>query len=142
MTYSPMKANVPIGCFGSPSGISDMRRSWAGGRPPAGGESGRPGSPALGCGRVRLARGLTEAEADPAHRLDALRLALPGELAPQIPDVDVHHVALGIEVHVPHLLEQRGPPDDLFGMEEEVLQQLEFLRREIEPLVLHRSEER
>ena len=48
----------------------------------------------------------------------------------------VHHVALRIEVHVPYLLQERGPADDLLRMEQEVLEELELLRREVERLVV------
>ena len=54
--------------------------------------------------------------------------------------MDVHHVAFGIEVHVPDLLEQRGAADDLVGMEEEVLQELELPRREIEGVAVDRGD--
>ena len=49
----------------------------------------------------------------------------------RFPDVHIDHVALRIEVHVPHLLEQGGTPDYLLGVEEEVLQELELLGSEI-----------
>ena len=55
------------------------------------------------------------------------------QLPAEIPHVHVHHVALRIEVHVPYLLQERGPADDFLGVEQEVLEELELLGREVEP---------
>ena len=43
------------------------------------------------------------------------------EFSPEVADVDVHDVALRIEVHVPDLLQELGPPNNLFWAEEEML---------------------
>ena len=51
--------------------------------------------------------------------------------------MDVHHVALGIEVHVPDFLEQRRASDHFVGVEKEVLQELEFLGGEVHGLARH-----
>ena len=45
----------------------------------------------------------------------------------------VHHVALGIEVHVPDFFEQLSSPNYLSGVEHEVLQQLKLPGGEVEP---------
>ncbi len=52
----------------------------------------------------------------------------------------VDHVALGVEVHVPDFLQERGTTDHFFRVEEEVLQQLKFLRRQVEDLVVDRGD--
>src|SRR5262245_51723245 len=49
--------------------------------------------------------------------------------------MDVHHVALRIEVHIPYLLQQRGASHDFLGMEHEVFEELKLLRRDVERLV-------
>ena len=48
----------------------------------------------------------------------------------------IHHIALRIEVHVPHLFEELGAADDFLGVQEEVLEELEFLVGQVERLVL------
>ena len=51
--------------------------------------------------------------------------------------MDIDHVAIGVEVHVPYFLEEGRAPNDLLGMEQKVLEQLKFLRREIQSLIVH-----
>ena len=79
---------------------------------------------------------LTEISVEQARELiqqHPYYLSLNGltELPPEVADVDVDHVAFRIEVHVPDLLEQGRAPDHLFGVEQEVLEQLELLGRQI-----------
>src|SRR5690606_36625646 len=60
-----------------------------------------------------------------------------GEFPPQVAHMYVDDVALGIEVHVPHLLEQRGAPHDFLRMQQEELEELELLGRERDLGVVH-----
>ena len=75
-----------------------------------------------------------QAETDASHRVDQLLLRRLFELAPQVADVHVHHIALRIEMQIPHLLQQLSAPDDLLRAKQEVLQQLELLRAQLELL--------
>ena len=80
-----------------------------------------------------------QAEAHAAHRREQRLARRLGQLPPEVADVHVHHVALRVEVHVPYLLQERGPPDDLLRVEQEILQQLEFLGRQVERFPVHRD---
>jgi hypothetical protein len=46
--------------------------------------------------------------------------------------MDIDHVRPRIELQAPHLFEELGASHHLLGMEQEMLEQLEFARREIE----------
>ena len=46
----------------------------------------------------------------------------------------VHHVAFGVELHIPDLLEELRPAEHVLRPEHEVLEQLKLLGRKIEPL--------
>ena len=54
--------------------------------------------------------------------------------------MDIDHVAIRVEVHVPNLLEERRTANDFLGAEQKVLQQLKFLGREIQSLIVHHYE--
>ena len=56
---------------------------------------------------------------DGVNQLDPRRLS---QLAAQIPDVDVHHIALRVEVQVPHFFKEIGPADHVLRAEEEVFE--------------------
>src|SRR5262249_54781433 len=101
-------------------------RAWsARSGPRARGGANTSGDP----GRTRF----LEREPDAANRLQHAVAPAVLELAAEVPDVDIHHVALRIEMHVPHLLQQLGAADHLSGMKQEVLQQLEFARCQVQP---------
>jgi D-alanyl-D-alanine carboxypeptidase/D-alanyl-D-alanine-endopeptidase (penicillin-binding protein 4) len=78
-----------------------------------------------------------QAEADAAHRLQQRLAGGAGQLAAEVAHVHVHHVALRVEVHVPDLLEQGGAAHDLLGVQQEVLQELEFLGGEVQRAIGH-----
>src|SRR5256885_2025612 len=77
-----------------------------------------------------------EPEPDAPHGVEQLELRGLLQFAAKIAHMDVHHVALGVEVEIPHLFEQLGAPDHFLRPEQEMLEQLEFLRRELELLAL------
>src|SRR5213080_4622364 len=77
-----------------------------------------------------------EPEPDAPHGVEQLELRGLLQFAAKIAHMDVHHVALGVEVEIPHLFEQLGAPDHFLRPEQEMLEQLEFLRRELELLPL------
>src|SRR5262245_12841965 len=87
--------------------------------------------------RVRRARRLRTAwrlsgpqdEPDAADRVQDAGLA---ELASQVPDENVGHVGLGVEVVAPDLLVQPLAGDHLAGMAHEDAEQLELPSRELE----------
>src|SRR5216117_3347258 len=72
-------------------------------------------------------RGL-EPEPNAPHSVEQLKLRGLLELAPQIAHMDVDDVALGVEVEIPHLLEQLGAPDHLLRPEE-VIRRTELLEK-------------
>ena len=95
--------------------------------------------------QLRLRRGVVgaaivhEAEAHAANSLQERLTRHPRQLPAQVPNVDIHDVAPGVEVHVPHLLEERGTVDHFPGVEHEVFEELEFLGREIQPPIANRG---
>src|SRR5204862_2465764 len=113
---------------------------------PSRGATLRPSSPqtaAPACGaavrsRLRSIRCL-QAEPHAADRLDQLVAGRLAELSPEVADMHVHHVALGIEVHVPHFFQQFRAAHYFLRMQQEMLQQVEFLGREIKTLAVDAS---
>src|SRR5690348_16693073 len=88
--------------------------------------------------RLVLSAAAAETEAYAADgRQERLARCSP-QLSAQVPDVDIHNVALGIEMHVPHFLQKRGTADDLPRMKHEILEELELLRREVQGLLVER----
>ena len=65
-------------------------------------------------------------EADAAHGVQDPRLAVGLELAAQVADEDVGHVRAGIEGVAPDLLVQAAAVEDLAGVAQEELEQLEL----------------
>ena len=110
-------------------GPAEMKRSAAPGRSSARGGDQTAADP----GRVLAA---AEAEAHAAHRGQERLARRLRQLPAQVPHVHVHHVALRVEVHVPYLLQQRGPAHDLLRVQQEVLEELELLRGEVEALIV------
>src|SRR5690242_946593 len=113
-------------------------------RPPLQGAAPRPSSRRTGpptsvvtSGSLFFSVRRLQAEADTPHGLNQLELGRVLELTAQIAHMHVDDVALGVEVQVPHLLEQVGAADDLLGAQQEVLKQLELFGRELELLSLH-----
>src|SRR5215831_15361245 len=89
---------------------------------------------------VPIAPASEEPEAHPTHRAEQRLTRRAGQLPAQIPHVDVHHVAFRIKVHVPHLLEESRTANHLPGMEQEMLEELELLGRELQRAVGNRHE--
>ncbi len=80
---------------------------------------------------------LTKAETDPSDRRQQRLAGGVGELSAQVPNVDIDHVAIGVKVHVPHLLQQGGAADNFLRVKKEVLQELELLGCEVQPPIVH-----
>src|SRR5918996_4353685 len=74
--------------------------------------------------RVRLSRPQDEPHA--AHRVQDARLAARLELAPHVPDEEVGHICLRVEVVAPHLLVEPLTSDHLAGMAHEDLEELQL----------------
>src|ERR1700744_1242605 len=58
------------------------------------------------------------------------------ELAPQIADLDVNDIGLRHEFEVPHILEQHGSRHDLTGAAQEIFEQGELPRQQIDQLAV------
>src|SRR5882757_9735827 len=83
---------------------------------------------------MRLEIGRTENVAGTSHGMDELRLApATTDLAAQPADMRLDDVGLGIEVKIPHALEQHCARDHAIGMTHEKLQEAELARLEIDP---------
>jgi len=54
------------------------------------------------------------------------------ELGPQAPDVDIHRAGAAVVVVAPYFGQQLLPREDAAGVLGEVLEQLEFLERQVE----------
>src|SRR5678815_1199632 len=54
------------------------------------------------------------------------------ELPAQVFDMDIDHITLGIELHVPHFLEKCRATHHFLGVQKEILGELKLLRREVE----------
>ena len=78
-----------------------------------------------------------ERESDAAHRGHQRLARRLHQLSTQVADMDIDHVAIRVEVHVPNLLEEGRAANDLLGVEQKVLEQLKFLGREIQSLIVH-----
>src|SRR5687768_4271781 len=100
----------------------------------------------VGCRRARALRPgskdsrtfVAKDEADASNRAQQWLPRRTGQLSPEVTDMDVDHIALGVEMHVPHLLEERSATDDFLGVQQKILQELKLLGREIQHLVVHR----
>src|SRR4051812_36074599 len=82
-------------------------------------------------GRNRLATGRAEAVADVAHRLDRAA-SVVAELAAQVSDVDVEHLGARVELEAPHRVEELLARQHLVGMPQQMGEQLELARREVD----------
>src|ERR1700733_9530659 len=71
-------------------------------------------------------------EAGPADIGDQRGLAPDVDFLAQIADVDVDDIGLQREVIVPHIPEQHRPRDHLAGMTQEIFQELELTRQQID----------
>src|SRR5574341_917628 len=69
------------------------------------------------------------------HSLDQLVLETLVNLAPQVTDVDIHHVRFGVEVEVPHVLGNLGAGEKPPRMANEVFEQAVFFGRQRDALV-------
>src|SRR4051794_32888942 len=83
-------------------------------------------SSGLGWRRSRSAD--VEHETQPAPRDDGYRGGHRLEFLPKPCDVDVHHIAAGVEGHIPDFLEQLAAGDDFAGAHQEMLEQRQLLR--------------
>lgn len=81
-----------------------------------------------------------EAEAHPANRLQQRLPRRASELSAQVTYMHIHHVAPGVEVHVPHFLQERRSADDFSGMKHEVLEELELLGSQVEYAIADRDD--
>src|SRR5436190_24322181 len=66
-------------------------------------------------------------------RLDRRGPPGQGQLAPQVPDVDVHQVAARVVVDPPHPAEDALPREHLVGLAQEEGQHVDLARRELYP---------
>src|SRR5262245_9563400 len=81
---------------------------------------------------ARWTSGRPQHIADPAHGVQQARLAGRLELVAQVADVHVDDVARGGGGQAPHRVEQLRAAQHLPGMSEEVVQQVELLRGEVD----------
>src|SRR5690348_10801577 len=89
----------------------------------------RPGS--RSGSMVVLRPGHAQAVADAPLGVDQVG-AVPGELAAQVGDVGVHDGARSAEIVVPHVVEELSAREHPPGIEQEVTEQAEFGRRELD----------
>src|SRR5262245_38927919 len=91
--------------------------------------------------RLRRARRLRTAvrvswpqdEPHAPHRVQDARRVAGLELAPEVPDEDVGHVGLRVEVVAPHLFVQALARDHLAAVAHEEAQELQLAARNIRP---------
>src|SRR3989449_2369854 len=67
-----------------------------------------------------------------AHRVEQPRVPRAVDLAAQVADVDVHDVALGVEVQSPHVLGEHRTREDASGIAQEVLEERVLARGELD----------
>src|SRR4051812_25744225 len=96
-----------------------------------------PKSSAYSAARRKLAErrslpGRTEAVPRAAHGMDELLPEAAVHLAAQAAHVRLDHAGLRIEMEVPHFLEQHGPGHHAARVAQQVLEQLELLRLELD----------
>src|SRR5438552_6799072 len=104
----------------------NKRRPWRGAVPqPSLPQTVTPACGAATASRLGSIRRL-QPEPHAADRLDQLVAERLPQFAPQVADMHVDHVALGVEMHVPDFFQQLGATDDLFGVQQEVLQSMEL----------------
>ena len=72
--------------------------------------------------RTTLPSAVTDHVSGAPHGVEERLAETLVDLAAQSRDVDVDHVGLGIEVIVPHVLEQHRPGHDLAGMLHQVFE--------------------
>src|SRR5271169_4691479 len=74
----------------------------------------------------RVSARSTDAEPDAANGMNE-RIGLPiVDLAADAPDIDVDDVGGGVEMEIPHMLEQHRPRHDLALVANEIFEDLEF----------------
>ena len=78
-----------------------------------------------------------ERESDAAHSGYQRLARRLDQLSTQVADMDIDDVAIRVEVHVPYFLEECRAANDLLGAEQKVLEELKFLGREIQSLIVH-----
>ena len=81
--------------------------------------------------RRRRSHRRAQAVADVAHRLDRAA-SVVAELAAQVADVDVEHLGARVELEAPHRVEELLARQHLVGMPQQMGEQLELARREVD----------
>src|SRR5438034_3992545 len=81
----------------------------------------------------RASRLVLEHVPDAAHGVQEPPLSLFFDPPAEIADVDVDHVALGVEVEPPDMLGQHGPGEHAAGFAQEVLEQRVLAGRQFDP---------
>src|SRR6478672_480109 len=74
----------------------------------------------------------TDTIPDTTHCMDQRIGLLAVDLATQAPDIDVDDVGRGIEMQVPHVLQQHRTRHDVPLVAHEIFEQLEFARQQLE----------
>src|SRR6478672_1077980 len=78
---------------------------------------------------LRVLARSTEAISDATDGMDQWIGLLVVDLAAHAPDIDVDDVRRGIEMQIPHMLQQHRARHDTAFVAREVFEQLEFLRQ-------------
>src|SRR5947207_10987961 len=81
----------------------------------------------------RASRLVPEHVPDAAHGVQEPALSLLFDPTAEIADIDVDHVALGVEVEPPDMLGQHGPGEHAAGVAQEVLEQRVLAGRQLDP---------
>src|SRR5271154_6409317 len=81
--------------------------------------------------RKVLARS-TDAESDAADGMDERVVLLIVHLAADPPDIDIDDVGGGVEMEIPHVLQQHGSGNDLTLIANQVFENLELARQQFD----------
>src|SRR5262245_66171003 len=85
----------------------------------------------------------TKTEPHSAHRVDKGVRSPPIHLASQAANIDVDDVRHGIEMQIPDVLQEQRARNNLSGVANEIRQELELLRQQLDrtPLAAHGAAE-
>src|SRR5215831_18453212 len=85
----------------------------------------------------------TKTEPHSAHRVDEGIRSSPIHLASQAASIDIENVRHGIEMQIPDVLQEQRARNDLSGVANEIRQELELLRQQLDlpPLATHGASE-
>jgi hypothetical protein len=70
--------------------------------------------------------------AHPPHGMDQLPVKGVIHLGTKPADMDIHHVGVAVEIHVPDLFREKGPGQNVAGPGSEKMKEGKFLGREVE----------